>query len=791
MLSSLTKKISLRSLVSTFSLSLFILIETFLIKAYLLNDAGVLTSPIGVLRVSGQEILMVLIASLFIVLLSSFLRKISYRWFTGFYAVGAFIYSLSLIAQAVLFRTTGFGLNREYVQNYLRNPAEVNRMILAEVPWPSWLGLLFLLALLVWLSRIPESRRITHLWAKLKGKAALSARKLGLVLALTFIIVLEVGSLLTPLESVNPAIRQVAFYELMRCFGPEKTEAEEGAIDIKPQERLDKPIIIEPSESFRPMNVVLIIFESLSWKYCDIYKTGFGATPFLAELGKNALVVERLYTVDPHTTKALISIIAGIYPYPEPSVMEARPGVLPEKALPHLLRKIGYRTAFFQTANNYEERPSVVSNLGYELFRGLYHLPQENFAYVNYFGKEEMMMLQPSLEWVEKNQSQPFFLTYLTLSTHHEYGFPPDFHVNDFNVDNEKLNRYLNAVRYTDYFIKRVFEEYDKRGWLENTIFIIVGDHGESFGEHGLTGHNYSLWEEGIRVPGIIYAPALMPKAGKIEGFRSVLDIAPTVCDLLGLKVTEGEFLGRSLMAPADDNREFFYTGWLNSRIMAVRRGRMKYVFPNWSPLAEVYDNLADSEDSHNLFRPGTEAAREAEQLKNKAKRWSEVLIAQYRQWSKDSLSKYTISQPENFIKKMDARFENLMSIYGYGFFPEKTEPGRTVWVRVGIKCENKIKKSLRISLIMKHDQADLSYTQRLWPRVPLEKLNSGEYSSAESIIVVPAEWPEGRPKLYLSVMDEVRSSFISPVVDGSAKEGNGLIYIGELELFPAGEKTK
>ncbi|MBC7363101.1 MAG: sulfatase-like hydrolase/transferase [Candidatus Aminicenantes bacterium] len=200
----------------------------------------------------------------------------------------------------------------------------------------------------------------------------------------------------------------------------------------------------------------------------------------------------------------------------------------------------------------------------------------------------KMMMLKPIMDWVDENKNQPFFLTYLTLSTHHEYGYPPDFPAKDFGVNNESQNRYLNAVRYTDYFIRKVFEEFKKRNLLDKTIFIILGDHGEAFGEHGLNQHNYILWEEGLRVPGIIYAPALYNESRRKEGFRSIFDIAPTICDLIGLKVVEGEFLGKSLITPPDKEREFFYTGWSKSRVFAYRKGKYKFIFPSWSQKPKI-----------------------------------------------------------------------------------------------------------------------------------------------------------------------------------------------------------
>jgi len=497
--------------------------------------------------------------------------------------------------------------------------------------------------------------------------------------------------------------------------------------------------------------------------------------------------VERLYSVDPHTTKALVPIIAGIYPYPEPKVMEARPGILPEKALPHLLRRFGYRTAFFQTANNYEDRQELVANLGYEVFRGLYHMPQEGFAYVNYFGREEMMMLKPSLEWVDGIKNDPFFLTYLTLSTHHEYGYPPWFPVRNFGLLDERQNRYLNAVMYTDYFIKQLFSEFKKRNLINRTIFIIVGDHGEAFGEHGLEGHNYSLWEEGLRVPGLIYAPGLFKESGKIDGFRSVLDIVPTVCDLLGLKIKEGSFLGRSLLSPADDSREFFFTGWSKSRVIAYRKGRFKYVFPSWSAKIEIYDNLSDENDEHNIYDLRTDLAVEAEACRSKVRAWFNSVAFQYRQWDKASQSEHKSFRAEDFNWKLEAIFNNLIKIYGYGFFPERTEPRTSVYVRLGIRCEGRIKRPLQLRAILLNEETGIKASIFLSPRVPLESLQPGQFSSAEGIINIPENWPEGLSRLYIGILDEKKEQFLRPQGSGFKTGEDGTVYIGDLDVvYPA-----
>lgn len=767
----------------------FLLFETAAVKTLMLNHSGSYENLFDILRVISADTRFLLIAYLVALGLLFLFRKTVQlqKIILYFLAILSFIFSLCLVAQAVLFKVTGWGLTREYLKNFMRYPADGLRMIFAEARWYYWLFLVLILSFLFWLIRIPQSRRLKEVFARLCRYFKLGIKEISLIVVLGFLIFLEVIAAFPSQELVHPAIKQVPFLELVEGLQPETDKKEINNFVLLPEENIGQPIVLAPTKNFKPRNVVLVIFESLSWKYCDVYKPGPGATPFLAELANKSLVVEKLYTVDPHTTKALVPIIGGIYPYPEPEVMEVKPGILPRKSLAHLLQQFGYKTAFFQTANDYESRPELVANLGFETFRGLYHMPQQGFAYVNYFGCEEMMMLQPSMQWIDENKVQPFFLTYLTLSTHHEYGYPPAFPARDFGLNNENQNRYLNAVRYTDFFIKKVFEEFEKRGLEKNTIFIILGDHGEAFGEHGTTGHNYSMWEEGIRVPGIIYAPGIFQKPGKIEGFWSILDIAPTICDLLGLELTEGQFIGRSLLRPADEKRELFYTGWTRSRVIAYRQGRYKFIFKFWERNPEIYDNLVDEEDRYDLWASRPELASQAEAIRKRLERKWESVAFQYRQWEDETSNKGRFDKPENFAYRLEAKFENIISLYGYGYFPEKTEPGRTVYLKVGIHSLNKLKRPWKLQAVLFSAQTGRRVEFSLKPRKDLERLKAGEFTSAESILAVPADWPVGVSGLFLGMLDEKRNEYLSP-------EGNGiktipgfenLVYAGDLYVFP------
>ena len=429
----------------------------------------------------------------------------------------------------------------------------------------------------------------------------------------------------------SPAARCAAF-ESLRDLVPKPNDR----IDLETvpdEERFDDAWEIVRDRAAPRLNVVLIIFESLGWKASDVYVPGLGTTPYLKELAEKGLVVRHAYAVVPHTSKALVALLSGCYPSLDMKIREASPGVLPPKSLAHILKGQGYATAFFQTANNFERRNRLIENLGYDVFKGLDDMPQDGFEETSYFGREEKMMLAPSLDWVDGRKGSPFFLTLLTLSTHHHYGVPQNFPSRDFGLSDPLHNLYLNAVRYTDDFIRRLMEGFARRGLLDKTLFIIAGDHGEAFGEHGRFQHDQVLWEEAIRPLMILYGPSVFPRSGVIEGERSVLDVIPTVCDVLGLRLERGHFLGRSLLGPVPDDRKLFFSNYGGKACLAVKEGPVKTIYHFGQKPTEVFDNRTDPDDARNLAGAPPYGRKFVESREREMIRWSRIVAAHYREW--------------------------------------------------------------------------------------------------------------------------------------------------------------
>lgn len=99
------------------------------------------------------------------------------------------------------------------------------------------------------------------------------------------------------------------------------------------------------------------------------------------------------------------------------------------------------------------------------------------------------------------------------------------------------VNGYDNGVLQADYFISELWRRLERRGILRNAIVFIAADHGEALGEHGLYGHTKHVYQPLLRVPLLIF-DATATDYRNLE-YGSVLDIAPTALDVLGIPIPE------------------------------------------------------------------------------------------------------------------------------------------------------------------------------------------------------------------------------------------------------------
>ena len=367
----------------------------------------------------------------------------------------------------------------------------------------------------------------------------------------------------------------------------------------------DASLVASPETEKR--NVVLVHLESTRAQSVTPYNEDLNTTPFLDELAKESLLVERAYTTVPRSSKASVGVNCGIEPplYPGP---EFEPGGVPAKCLPALLKEQGYDTVFFaSTFNNMDNFGDVAGGFGYEEIYPAETMDTAGFQLTNTFGLEEDIMLGPSEQWLRENGNEPFMAEYFTGTGHYGYecsslrtGFE-NYIEEPSSETEEDLNRYLNCLRYLDSFVENLIDQYKKLGLYEDTIFVLFGDHGEGFKEHGRDMHGDTIWDEGLKVPLIIHDPQRFRNGERTDALSSQIDILPTVLDLLGYRVENGEYPGYSLLDPVPEERTLMFSCITNRKCIASIKGDMKYIHHYNDQPDEFYNLSKDPLEKQNL----------------------------------------------------------------------------------------------------------------------------------------------------------------------------------------------
>jgi arylsulfatase A-like enzyme len=239
-------------------------------------------------------------------------------------------------------------------------------------------------------------------------------------------------------------------------------------------------------------------------------------------------------------------------------------------------------------------------------------------------------------EWFRKNKDRRFFLYVHFREPHFPYDPEPPFDtrfgaggpipkaarreqawITEVNQGRRPLTAqerdhlmrlYDGNLAFADQEVGALVRELQTTGLLDKTVIIVAADHGEGLFEHGWIGHNVQVHEESVRVPLVVrFPPGRGPKGLRLDGLVDLLDIAPTVTDIFGLRGQGGsdrEFQGRSLipMAAGAPGKPVVLsrTVWDRPRY-ALRDSRYKFLFDTRTGEAALFDEVADPAESRNL----------------------------------------------------------------------------------------------------------------------------------------------------------------------------------------------
>lgn len=352
--------------------------------------------------------------------------------------------------------------------------------------------------------------------------------------------------------------------------------------------------------SARGMNVVLVILESTAAQYLHTYGAPEDPMPTLGRLASSAVVFDAAYAVYPESVKGLYATLCAQSPRYATSMETFLATPASERPPCHppalALKRAGYSTALFHSGRfGYLGMDALLAEQGFD------HLEDAGAIsgrVQSSFGVDEASTVAHTLAWIDTVRARsPFFAVYMPAAGHHPYAsnVPPTF------AGDDELSHYRNALGEADQALAALIDGLRSRGALDRTAFIVLGDHGEGFGQHpGNGGHTLFIHDENVRVPLVISVPGANAGATRVSSPASVLDTAPTLLDLVGLSVhddTEGQSLLRTKNATPRIAPFFadYSLGWVG-----LRDGCWKYQFNMNAAQSHLFDVCRDPGETVN-----------------------------------------------------------------------------------------------------------------------------------------------------------------------------------------------
>jgi arylsulfatase A-like enzyme len=663
---------SRRDLLWTAGLWIPIAFYALILKTLRLHEAVAGASTIDLVKLYASDVLILLVWLAIALSLRAVARA---PWARAGAAIllllGFVVYALVLLGSYGYFRSTGEALDFANLKYAVTRLGDTGRVIASGSTFSLWLGfgltITMALVLSLWLSR--SARDDTACTPFTRNAAVL------ILLALAAPAVLRAAR-----ASYRGSVylTRDPFLHVLLTVRDTVDNERDPAILAQASQRPKGPSSLRKRPGSPTKNIVILMLESTAAWATSLYGGAYDTTPFMVELAKHAIVGERAYAIVPHSSKAMVSTLCGIEPRPGSEMIEAFDQAIPGRCLASLLSEQGYRTALFMSATSqFENSPALARNMEFQEFFSGEHMAHDGLTEANYFGFEDRILLGPTRSWLDANAGRgPFFLAYLTNTPHHDYLAPRTYGFVQY-VQSDIKNRYLNSVRYEDHFLRDLFAEFESHGLLDNTVFILIGDHGEGFGEHGLYVHDDIIYEEAVRVPLVIVDGS--KRAGeRLPGPFTQFDVAPTVLDLAGFDVLEGSYVGRSLLAPPEP-RVVFLSCLTDRRCAARIEGSRKFIHNFGRMPDELYDLSTDPGERSSLAaQQPADAKRSVEEILN----WYRVTRAMYLPARERAHTDFIADKPPAFIEHpRRIRIGDTLEYLGWSIDHEPIRPGD--WVTI------------------------------------------------------------------------------------------------------------
>lgn len=372
------------------------------------------------------------------------------------------------------------------------------------------------------------------------------------------------------------------------------------------------------------MNVVLIIWDAVRADHTFLLNYHRDTTPFLKSLASESYLFPHAITQGYWSLPSITSIFTGKYPSQHQVTMQNAyenrtcPMHKHNKMVTENLKELGYSTWGF--VDDDWLNPQTGFTRGFDFYK----------SYPAPCGLGRGIKVVEDIKSTFKPE-KPFFLFVNLLDTHNPYTVPGEFQIwakaRNINTDVNRIfvggavndwgetewgqlrDRYDEGILYEDYVTGELWKWLNSQGYLDDTIFIVLGDHGEYLGEHNLYHHTCAFYDELLRVMLVIWCPS-QPGPVWIGGqfeTRRIYDLILGIAQRNQLEITTNHFALSECPTPKNIMAVFrlvkadYDNPHLFSAKLCVRTKEWKLIM-NSRVGDELYDLVNDPKETTNLY---------------------------------------------------------------------------------------------------------------------------------------------------------------------------------------------
>lgn len=365
------------------------------------------------------------------------------------------------------------------------------------------------------------------------------------------------------------------------------------------------------------MHIILYVLDALRADHLGCYGYHRATSPHIDELAADGVVFEKCFTSTTWTRPVAATLLTGVYPTVHRTRTRAEMFSVALPRLPEILSMHDFHTSAYVTMGN------IAGDIGFGRGFNIYHDLFRDPAILAKRQKLDkvaaaMMHVSEEVALPRAEDVNDYLFTYLSehitsntfnfiwsIEPHVPYNAPNEFNkfapaervkLNEGEQDDIRsataadaqrlIDRYDDEIYYNDHCIGRIIAHLKQLGIYDDTLFIVIGDHGEAFHEHGVYTHGHAPYEEVIHVPCVMKLPANRYAGTRVGALAALVDILPTILSVADIEMDTPTAQGYNLLPLAAKKqtqvRDYVFSDTqaleIHNRYLSVRDKRWKLI---------------------------------------------------------------------------------------------------------------------------------------------------------------------------------------------------------------------